>query len=129
MKWVDQKYEKNLEYDIYTDPEILKGEGLVEQKEESISFPLMKFMVKRYQKITVRYRNQLHIKEEKELEGFTAWAFQQGLQQLNGRILFDWRINHGNICIHEEAVQYFPRSASLLEEYCKDFKKLLQDYP
>ena len=65
MKWIDQKYEKNLQYEIYTDPQIVKGEGLIEQREESISFPLLRFMVKRYQKITVRYRDEMNIKEEK----------------------------------------------------------------
>ena len=65
MKWIDQKYEKDLQYEIYTDPQILKGEGLIEQREESISFPLLRFMVKRYQKITVRYRDEMNIKEEK----------------------------------------------------------------
>jgi hypothetical protein len=63
------------------------------------------------------------------LEGFHAWAFQQGLQQLNGRIIFDWRINHGNISLHEDAVEYFPRTSSVIEEYCKDLKKVFQDYP
>jgi len=43
----------------------VKGEGLIEQREESISFPLLRFMVKRYQKITVRYRDEMNIKEEK----------------------------------------------------------------
>ena len=65
MKWKDQKYEKHLSYEIYTDPQIVKGEGLIEQREESISFPLLRFMVKRYQKITVRYRDEMNIKEEK----------------------------------------------------------------
>ncbi len=65
MKWIDQKYEKDLLYEIYTDPQIVKGEGLIEQREESISFPLLRFMVKRYQKITVRYRDEMNIKEEK----------------------------------------------------------------
>ena len=65
MKWIDQKYEKDLQYEIYTDPQIVKGEGLIEQREESISFPLLRFMVKRYQKITVRYRDEMNIKEEK----------------------------------------------------------------
>ncbi len=65
MKWIDQKYEKDSLYEIYTDPQIVKGEGLIEQREESISFPLLRFMVKRYQKITVRYRDEMNIKEEK----------------------------------------------------------------
>jgi peptide deformylase len=80
---------------VFTDPELLEGEGLVERQEESISFPLITFSIKRYDSVAVRFRGQKG-KEEKRLKGPIAWAFQQGLQQLNGTVPLDWRVNHGN---------------------------------
>jgi len=33
--------------------------------------------------------------------GARAWAYQQSWAQLQGDIIFDWRINHGNITFQE----------------------------
>jgi hypothetical protein len=58
-----------------------------------------------------------------------AWAFQQGLQQLDGTVLFDWRVSHGNISFSQEAAPHFPKSSAVLEEYSKDLRKVFEEYP
>lgn len=76
----------------------------------------------------MRFRGQTG-KEQRRLEGPLAWAFQQGLQQLDGTVPFDWRVCHGNIGFSQEAAPHFPKSSAVLEEYAKDLKKVFEEYP
>lgn len=63
------------------------------------------------------------------IEGGLAFAFQQSVEQLNGTILFDWRVNHGKVLFEKEASEYFPKSTAVIEEYVSDLKKVFDEYP
>jgi peptide deformylase len=65
MHWLSLQYTNSQDYEVFTDPEILSGQQLIEQQEESISFPLFHFTVKRYNSIAVRFRNQQNVREER----------------------------------------------------------------
>lgn len=59
--------------------------------------PFLNFQVKRYEKIAVKFKNEMSVREERVIEGGLAFAFQQSLEQLNGTLVFDWRVNHGKM--------------------------------
>lgn len=96
-KWISLDYSEPQHYEVVAEPEILWAEGLVEQHEESISLPFLNFFVRRYRRVRVRFRNGRNEEEEREVEGLGSFAWQQGVEQLAGTILFDWRVNHGNL--------------------------------
>lgn len=58
VAWINGGYDDPAKFNAYQRPHILSGEGLVEQEEESISFPFIHSKIKRYNRITVAFRDQ-----------------------------------------------------------------------
>ena len=108
---------------------MLSCRELVEQEEESISFPFIHCKIRRYNHIAVTYRDQQYQKIETSIEGPLSWVFQQSLNQLEGETLIDWRAHHGRIWLQEDMIKFFPKTASVIEEYAFDLGKTFKEYP
>lgn len=74
---------------ICINPEIISGEGNINDIEGCLSFPGLFLHVKRYEKIKVKYQNILGEFKEEEFDGIIARVFQHELDHLNGVCFVD----------------------------------------
>lgn len=44
------------------------------------------------------------------MSGFRARIFQHNMDHIYGRVVFNWRLNFGNMKLKKEIVNYFPNS-------------------
>lgn len=79
-------------------------------KEENPCFPFIHADCKRYQSISVEYKDEQGIDKMQKIEGFKAFAFQQAWDHTLGKHIIDWRINHGNFRLQQNIAQRLPKT-------------------
>ena len=71
-------------------PEIVKASGSAALEEGCLSIPNINVVVKRPEKIDVRYRNEENRLISAHLEDLSARVFQHETDHLNGRLIIDY---------------------------------------
>jgi len=82
-------HDKNMEKEVFINPEILQREGVDVLEEGCLSVPGIREKVTREWKIKVRYENIQREVIEKEFEGYLARVIQHELDHLNGILFID----------------------------------------
>lgn len=108
-------------YDSYLNPKIDEvGDEVEIDKELSLSSPGFLCHIKRYEEIKVSYHDNQMKEHTRDMFGWEARVFQHFLDQLKGKNILDWRINHGNFEILKEYKHELRKSnrakTKLLEE-------------
>jgi peptide deformylase len=55
LHWIHSQYNSPQQYQVYHRPSVIKGSKLIQNVEESISFPFLKFTVPRYASLIVNF--------------------------------------------------------------------------
>jgi peptide deformylase len=70
-------------------PEVVKQEGEIRWEEGCLSVPDLRVVVKRHERIAVRYLDQDGVHRELEARGLLAVAVQHEIDHLDGRLIID----------------------------------------
>lgn len=78
---------------ILVNPVLRSGEGEQIPREGCLSIPEFLGNVRRFNKVTVDFRDELGNQKTLETEGFEALAFQHEIDHLNGKLFLDRVLN------------------------------------
>ena len=70
-------------------PEVIKQEGEIRWEEGCLSVPDLRVVMKRHERVAVRYLDQEGVQRELEARGLLAVAVQHEIDHLNGRLIID----------------------------------------
>ncbi|CAK73325.1 unnamed protein product (macronuclear) [Paramecium tetraurelia] len=108
------------EYKVIINPKILKiSNEVIENTEESISFPQFKAKVNRYKTIFVSYDDKKGKTVEEELKGLESIWYQQAIDQVMGIPCISWIASQGKVELKPE----YQKQAELNPGFLKAFKE------